>query len=267
MNWKNLFREDQTSVIDGEDTGFVGFFQPKYLNGTWGFQDPIACSALSGWCSLTSNPSETFEASIWQYLFFVPHAVSSLISLTGGDEAFISRLDFFHTSGLADISNEPVFLTVFLYHYAGRPSLSAQRIHTYIPSSFNSSWGGLPGNDDSGAMGAFFFFSVLGLFPVAGQNVYLITPPFFEEVNVTSPATGKTATIRNVNFDSGYEALHVQSATVNGEPWTKSWIGHEFFTEGWTLELTLGDEESDWGTDPEDRPPSWGQIDGLVKGI
>ncbi|KAH7312258.1 glycoside hydrolase family 92 protein [Stachybotrys elegans] len=257
MNWRNLWREDQTSFIDGEDTGFAGFFQPRYLNGTWGFQDPIACSALSGWCSLTSNPSETFEASIWQYLFFVPHATSSLIELIGGDEDFISRLDFFHTSGLADISNEPVFLTVFLYHYAGRPSLSAERIHTYIPAYFNSTLGGLPGNDDSGAMGAFLFFSVIGLFPVAGQNVYLIIPPFFEEVNITSPETGKTATIRNVNFDPSYEAVHVQRATVNGEPWTRSWIGHEFFTAGWTLELELGADESDWGTAVEDRPPSW----------
>jgi predicted alpha-1,2-mannosidase len=68
MNWRNIWKDDQTSLIDGEDTGFVGFFQPKYLNGTWGFQDPIACSALAGFCSLTSNPSETFEASIWQYL-------------------------------------------------------------------------------------------------------------------------------------------------------------------------------------------------------
>jgi putative alpha-1,2-mannosidase len=110
-------------------------------------------------------------------------------------------------------------------------------------------------------MGSFFFFSVIGLFPVAGQNVYLITPPFFEEVSITSPATGKTATIRNIGFDSNYEALHVQNATVNGKPWTKSWIGHEFFTEGWTLELTLGNKESGWGTAPEDRPPSWGHID------
>lgn len=68
MNWRNLWREDQTSAIKGRDTGFRGFFQPKYMNGTWGFQDPIACSALAGFCSLTSNPSETFEASIWQYL-------------------------------------------------------------------------------------------------------------------------------------------------------------------------------------------------------
>lgn len=68
MNWRSLWKEDQTSVIKGKDTGFRGFFQPKYMNGTWGFQDPIACSALAEFCSLTSNPSETFEASIWQYL-------------------------------------------------------------------------------------------------------------------------------------------------------------------------------------------------------
>lgn len=37
-NWKNLFREDQGSWVQGRDTGFTGFFQPRYLNGTWGYQ-------------------------------------------------------------------------------------------------------------------------------------------------------------------------------------------------------------------------------------
>jgi len=175
----------------------------------------------------------------------------------GGDEAFISRLDYFHTIGLADISNEPVFLTVFLYHYAGRPALSTRRIHTYVPSSFNATYPGLPGNDDSGAMGSFLFFSMVGLFPVAGQNVYLITAPFFEEISVKNKITGKTATVRAKGFDKDYKNIYIQSATVNGKPWTKSWIGHELFTEGWTLELVLGDKESDWGKKVEDRPPSW----------
>lgn len=188
---------------------------------------------------------------------YVPHATSSLISLVGGDDAFVSRLNFFHGSGLADISNEPVFLTVYLYHYAGRPGLSAERIHQYIPSSFKNSYDGLPGNDDSGAMGAFLFFSVLGLFPVAGQNVYLINPPFFAEISITHPVTGERATVRCVNFDPGYRNLYIQAAAINGKPWTKSWIGHEFFTEGWTLELTLGKNESSWGKRPSDRPPSW----------
>jgi predicted alpha-1,2-mannosidase len=71
-NWQNLYKDNQTSLLEnGTDTGFTGFFQPKYLNGTWGYQDPIACSALASWCSLTSNPSETFESSIWEYLLYV----------------------------------------------------------------------------------------------------------------------------------------------------------------------------------------------------
>ncbi|KXH56040.1 glycosyl hydrolase family 92 [Colletotrichum salicis] len=257
MNWQNLWKSDQKSLINGTDTVFSGFFQPKYMNGTWGFQDPIACSNLAGFCSLTTNPSETFEASIWQYQFIVPHSTSTLIDLMGGDDAFISRLSYFHASPLADISNEPVFLTVYLYHYAGRPGLSAERIHKYIPSAFNSSRGGLPGNDDSGAMGAFLAFSVMGLFPVAGQNVYLITPPFFEEVSVKSPVTGKNATIKCVGFDAAYKNIYVQSAKLNGEAYNKSWIGHEFFSQGKTLELTLGDKESDWGKSKEARPPSY----------
>lgn len=36
--WQNLFRPKQKSYINGDDTGFMGFFQPKYLNGTWAYQ-------------------------------------------------------------------------------------------------------------------------------------------------------------------------------------------------------------------------------------
>ncbi|KAK6956042.1 hypothetical protein Daesc_001312 [Daldinia eschscholtzii] len=258
-NWQYLWKPDQRSSIEGNDTGFAGFMEPKYQNGTWGYQDPIACSALASFCSLTTNPSETFEASIWQYQFLVPQSMSVLIGLMGSEEPFIQRLDFFHTSGLADISNEPVFSTVYLYHYAGRPGLSTKRLHTYIPSAFNTSHGGLPGNDDSGSMGAFVVFGMIGLFPVAGQDVYLISAPFFREVNITSPLTGKTTQIKTVGFDANYENIYIQNVTVNGKPWTKSWISHSLFNEGWTMELVLGNKESEWGTKLEDRPPSWGE--------
>jgi putative alpha-1,2-mannosidase len=108
-------------------------------------------------------------------------------------------------------------------------------------------------------MGSFVAFSMMGLFPNPGQDVYLITQPFFESVNVTSPATGKTAVIRNVNFDPSYEAIYIQSATLDGEPFTKNWIDHSFFTEGKELVLTLGMYESTWGTAIKDLPPSLGK--------
>ncbi|CBX92131.1 similar to alpha-1,2-mannosidase family protein [Plenodomus lingam JN3] len=266
-NWRNLFKPDQTSSINGTDTGFKGFFQPKYLNGTWGYQDPIACSPLADFCSLTSNPSETFESSAWEYMFFVPHDIGKVIELLGGEDTFLKRLDFFHSSGLADIGNEPVFLTVYMPHYAGRPALSAERVHSYIPSRFNTSQAGLPGNDDSGAMASFTIFSMIGLFPNPGQNVYFITPPFFESVSITNHITNNTATIRNVNFDAQYERIYIQSVKLNGKKYTRNWIGHEFFTEGWTLELTLGEVESDWGRGVGDRPPSMSDGRGEGEGM
>ncbi|KAI1505174.1 putative alpha-1,2-mannosidase family protein [Biscogniauxia marginata] len=259
--WKNLFKSDQTSGFDnGEDTGFVGFFQPKFLNQTWEFQDPLWCSGIdnssSRICSLQSNALETFESSIWEYGFYVPHNQAELITLYGGPSQFVRRLDFLHDTKITYIGNEPSFLTVFQYHYAGRPALSAKRSHFYIPQYFSTTPEGLPGNDDSGAMGSFVAFSMMGLFPNPGQNVYLITPPFFESVNITDPLTGKTATIRNMNYDPTYEAIYIQSATLNGEPYTKNWIDHSFFTEGKELVLTLGKNESTWGTAVEDLPPS-----------
>jgi putative alpha-1,2-mannosidase len=261
-NWQNLFKSDQTSFWpNGTNTSFVGFFQPRFANGTWRFQDPMECSPLDDkFCSYSSNPRETFESAIWEYVFFVPQDQAALIRTLGGPEAFVRRLDFLHETGLLDIGNEPSELTCFQYHYAARPGLSAQRLHTYIPSAFNDARDGLPGNDDGGAQGSFIAFAMSGLFPVAGQNVYLITPPFFESVSYTSPVTGAVATVRTVNFDGAdYKNVIVQSARLDGVVYTKSWIGHEFFLRGGVLELTLGDKESgEWGTRLEDLPPSSG---------
>jgi len=190
-------------------------------------------------------------------IFFVPGDMASLISKMGGREDFVKRLDFLHESGLLYLGDEQSFLTVFLYHYAGRPGLSAKRAHTYIPSQFNNTLVGIPGNDDSGAMGSFASLSMMGIFPNAGQNVYFITPPFFREVHLRNPDTSKVATIKSVNFDQDYKNVFIQSATLNGRTYTKNWIDHGFFLDGGVLELVLGDEESEWGTNEKDIPPSY----------
>ncbi|CAG8984009.1 hypothetical protein HYALB_00009018 [Hymenoscyphus albidus] len=267
-NWKNLFNKDQNGgQINGTDTVFFGFLQPKYFNKTFAFQDPLQCSNIDpnpgSVCSLQNTAGETFESSIWEYSFFVPHDQASLIIVFGGPNEFVKRLDFMHDKQITYIGNEPSFLTVFQYHYAGRPALSAKRSHFYIPKYFGITVDGLPGNDDSGTMGAFVAFSMMGLFPNPGQNVYFITPPYFESVSTTSPLTKKTATIRNVNFDPSYQNIFIQSATLNGEPYTKNWIDHSFFTEGKELVLTLGSTESAWGTRVEDLPPSVGKYEGF----
>ena len=105
-NWQNLFRDDQVSSLpastnsSANSTTYTGFFQPKYLNGTWGYQDPLKCSNIdtdpNSACSLTNNGPETFESSIWEYSFFVPHDQAGLIERMGGREEFVRRLDALH---------------------------------------------------------------------------------------------------------------------------------------------------------------------------
>lgn len=57
-NWMNLFKEDQISLLNIsqdasplQDSGFTGFLQPRYLNQTFGYQDPSLCSLLNNFTS------------------------------------------------------------------------------------------------------------------------------------------------------------------------------------------------------------------------
>lgn len=56
--WVNLYKEDQKSYLNISqdqspwvDSGYTGFLMPKYLNGTFGFQDPSLCSLLFNFTS------------------------------------------------------------------------------------------------------------------------------------------------------------------------------------------------------------------------
>jgi putative alpha-1,2-mannosidase len=100
----------------------------------------------------------------------------------------------------------------------------------------------------------------MGFFPVAGQDVYLVTSPFFPEVRVRA-RNGKWAVIRVKNFDPSYERKYIQSAKLNGRTYTRSWITHEFFMKGGVLELTIGSTEGSWGTAEGDLPPSYPFVD------
>jgi putative alpha-1,2-mannosidase len=236
------------------------------MNGTFGYQDPIYCSPLLNFTGCYLNPSggETYEGPVWLYTFYAPGDMASLIATLGGTDEFLARLNWLHESGILYIGDEQAFLTLFLYHYAGRPGKSAERAHQYIPSLFNDTIAGIPGNDDSGAMGSFEALVMMGLYPNAGQDVYFIIPPFFEEVSIRNQQTGRTATIRNINFDPGFGNIYIQSATLDGLPYERNWITHSFFREGGVLELTLGPVESEWGTREKDVPPSLGPFGNLT---
>jgi putative alpha-1,2-mannosidase len=169
-----------------------------------------------------------------------------LIEMAGGDEMFVRRLDWTFLRGHFDVTNEPGFLLPVLYNYAGRPDKTADIVHLILEKAFSDTRAGIPGNDDSGAMSSWLIFSTLGIFPIAGQDIYLISTPSIPDVSLAL-GNGKKLRILAKNLDGKGLNRYVQSATLNGVDLPNAWFRHGEIKDGATLELTMGSAPSKWG--------------------
>ena len=141
------------------------------------------------------------------------------------------------------------------YHYAGRPDRTAEVVHAIVNNMFGLGPGGLPGNDDSGGLSSWYVWASLGLFPVAGQSVYLINAPSFAESRIA--LADEELLIDTSGFVEPVASgptQYVQSAIFNGETLDRTWLTARELHCGGHLRLRLGSQPSAWGTTT--RPPS-----------
>ena len=158
------------------------------------------------------------------------------------------------------LNNEPDMEAPWAYHYAGRPDRTAEVVHAAINNMFVLGRGGLPGNDDSGGLSSWYVWASLGLFPIAGQSLYLVNAPSFgksrlafadRELVIDAPGFIETA--------AGGPVQYVQNATFNGEQLNRTWLTARELHRGGNLQVQLGPNPSAWGTTT--RPPSASQPD------
>jgi putative alpha-1,2-mannosidase len=191
----------------------------------------------------------------------VPHDVQGLINKLGSDERFTAWLDAFFlnpptrdpafNSGLYNHNNEPNFLAAFLYIHAGHPERTQERVRHILASEYMTGPGGLPGNDDSGAMSSWYVWAAMGLYPNAGQPYYYICSPLFQRSTVNL-GSGRTLIIDAP--ETSAVNLYVQSATLNGHALDRAWLKHEEIGSGGRLVLRMGPTPSTWGS--ANRPAS-----------
>ena len=231
--WENLWDED--AVADG----FRGFIWPRHRDGTW--------KALFNALETGSWGGDNFyEGNSWTYSTFVPQDVAELIRRCGGPQMFVKRLDaFFAVPGRYDVSNEPGFLSPYLYAWAGRQDRIADLVRRILASSYHAGRKGLPGNDDSGAMSSWYVFGKLGFFPNAGQDAYILGSPAFAETSIHL-ANGKTFTLvaKGVSEQNRY----IAHADWDGKPYAKAWFRNEDILRGGRLVLTMSATPSSWAT-------------------
>lgn len=225
--WINLWDSTATS------RGFEGFIVPKSKDGEF-----IAIDLEKNWGSWSDY---FYEGSSWTYSYFTPHQFGFLVDLMGGKEEFANRLKYGLDNNLIDYTNEPAFIAIQSFLYAGRPDLTSYYARKLLTESFTTR--GVPGNDDSGAMSSWYIFSSMGLFPNAGQDKYYLFGAMFDKATIEL-GNGKQLIVEAENASK--ENLYVQSCSLNGKDWDKAWILHDSIKNGAVIKFVMGNKPSEW---------------------
>jgi len=228
----NLWREDIT------------YFAPRSPNGNWiNPFDPYVVEDSFG--------PYFYEAASCHWSFNTHHDFAGLIERYGGAETFIQHLDTFFDEQRYQ-SKELMLHVPYLYHYAGRPDKSSERVRTLMEQCFHARRDGLSDNEDMGCQSSWYMCSALGLYPIMGQDLYLLSAPLFTRVEITLGSSGNYLIIEAP--DAGEKHLYVKGITLNGKPLHRSWVRHHEIAQGAILRFTLDMIPGDWGT--RELPPS-----------
>ena len=252
-NYKNLFDRK------------MNFVRPKLEDGRWAEPfDPRGMGHSKKWRDFT-------EANSWETTFAVQHDVKGSMALFGGREAYIAKLDELFTTSSElppdappDIAglvgqyahgNEPCHHIAYLYTYAGVPYKTQARVRSLLETMYDNQPDGLAGNEDCGQMSAWYVISALGFYAVdPASGTYVLGAPLFDHCQVTL-GNGRTLTIEAQRTSPA--DLYVQSVTLDGVPYQKTWFSHGGIRNGAKFVFVMGSKPNlQYGSLEKDAPPS-----------
>jgi predicted alpha-1,2-mannosidase len=244
--WRNLF---------DPATGFFRPRDPKTAGGA--FREPFdpRKSRVPGafWADYT-------EQTPWVNLWFVPHDTDGLAEVLGGREKALAKLDeFFATeppegaaNGTSDEGgrradgsfrvgqigqdwhgNEPSLHIPFLYSLWGRRDKTAALSRRIAEEFYTTASDGICGNDDCGALSAWYLFATMGFYPVDPCDTgYVLGEALAEEIRLSLP-NGQILTILGETVRN--EEMESPMPHLNGEPLLDPVISHSQLLAGGTL--------------------------------
>jgi predicted alpha-1,2-mannosidase len=247
-----------------------GFLQPRAADGSW----PASYDPMSG--------TGYREGTGWQYLWLAPHDMGGLQQAYDTDGyGYAGRLDhLFSVPASTGIPGTPVVPQAqsaetafgtnyygdqyvpgnehdleapYAYDWSDRPS-TGQAVIATERSLFNDTPYGLPGNDDLGSMAGWYVWAALGIYPpAAGAPMFVIGSPLFPRAELD---LGGTAPFVIDAPDAAAQTPYITSATLDGQPLTRTWIGGQALHPGGMLHLDMSGTASPWGADAGAHPPS-----------
>lgn len=186
------------------------------------------------------NPNDDWrEATKENYFWMVPFDLPTLIDTIGGKRAAEERLDslFVRIDGSYDdhyfaSGNEPDFQVPWIYNWVDKSSKTSAIVSRILREAYNSTPSGLPGNDDCGAMGAWYVFASIGMYPmIPGVGGFTLNMPQFEDI-----------TINLINgilkIQGGKDGCSIGGMTLNGNPYSSTWLDWKDIVNGGNIKYT-----------------------------
>lgn len=259
-------------------------FDGKFIDANW--IDPQNGGTVKDWRPELFNYAFA-ESNGWQYAFSVQHDINGLIDvMTDFDQSknptakrgdlFAARLDeywstypdrnagdnqfpVFNTGNVGQHvqGNEPDHHVPYLYNYVGQPWKTQSAIVAATNICYDNTPNGICGNDDFGTMSSWFVFRALGFYPVnAGSGIYEIGTPMFDSASI-DVGQGKHFDISALHVNR--QNVFIQSATLNGKEFNRSYLRHDEIMAGGRLEFVMGElPNKTWGSQAESSPPDLG---------
>lgn len=229
----------------------TGYFVPKNERGEW--IEPFDPQLSDGF----GARSYFAEVNACVHVFHVQHDIAQLIALMGGAEAFVKRLDEAYNrgpeidkwkfmgrmpdatglQGLIPAGNEPAFHIPWLYNYAGAAWKTQHRVRQIADVWFDDRPTGLSGDEDGGALCAWYVFAGMGFYPVnPASGEYTLSAPVFERVEIALPG-GQRFVIRAPGASKVNK--YIREVRINGRRLARPFITHEQIMQGGVLEYEL----------------------------
>jgi len=153
-------------------------------------------------------------------------------------------------------SNQPSHHILYMYDLVGQPWKTQDKVRDavsrlYVGSEIGQ---GYPGDEDNGEMSGWWVFSAAGFYPLRmGTPTYAIGAPYFPHM-IIHLDNGKTIDIRAPQVSDTNR--YIQSVTLNGKPYDRSWLAHTDLANGAVLDFSMGAAPSKWGSAADARLPS-----------
>lgn len=250
---KALGKPEDTALFSGRSgnyrniwNGYNRFFQPRDSQGKF---SPDFRPFLLTYTDFEGKYTRAYcEGSALQWRWAVPFDPRGLISLFQNEQVFVNELEDYVKGTKKRLGNwnpgpyywqgnEPYFHAAYMFNDAGRPDLAQKWVRWLLENKHSDDYVGLDGNDDCGTLSAWYVFSAVGLYPVAGTTRYWMGSPVFDRA-VLNMGQGVTLTI--IAENNSPENCYVQGLWLNDAVLDRFWLDHGEIASGGVLRFKMG---------------------------